>query len=101
MSNKQKTITLSFANKKQLKDIVREALEDEAGDILGENDATHITNAIVNALFQKLTNSVQQSLDIMTVSDLKQMASEKNLEIIGTGKGGRILKADYIKALEK
>lgn len=46
-------IILTFTNKSQLKNIIREALEKEAGDLFGENDAIYITNAV----FKELTQS--------------------------------------------
>lgn len=37
----------------------------------------------------------------MTMAELKQVADDEGLEVIGTGKNGAIKKEDYIKALEK
>jgi hypothetical protein len=90
-----KPITLSFANKTNLKDIIRTALEQEAGDLFGENDAMHITNAVVKALYEKS----EPTLDELTVAELKQLAEARHLTVVGTGYGGRILKADYIRVL--
>lgn len=90
-----KPVTLSFASKATLKDIIWKALEQEAGDLFGENDAFHITNAVVRALYE---NS-EPTLEDLTIEELKQLADEHQLIVVGTGYGGRILKSDYIKAL--
>jgi hypothetical protein len=34
-----------------------------------------------------------------TVKELRKLASDRNVEVKGSGKGGRKLKADYVKAL--
>lgn len=36
----------------------------------------------------------------MTMAELKQIADNEGLEVVGTGKNGAIKKEDYIKALE-
>lgn len=39
-------------------------------------------------------------LSKLKVAELKKMAEDKDLEVNGTGKAGRVLKADYIRALQ-
>ena len=56
MNAPKSKIILTFTNKSQLKNIIREALENfeksKGGDLFGENDAVYITNAIFKEITQ-------------------------------------------------
>lgn len=52
---------------------------------------------------EKVTEPKQKKkneLEEKNMTELKEIADEKDLEVIGTGKNGAIKKEDYIKALE-
>lgn len=45
-------------------------------------------------------NNGEKDINDLSVDELKALAEAKGLEVVGTGKDGNILKADYLKALQ-
>jgi hypothetical protein len=44
-------------------------------------------------------NKAAQDLSALTVAELEAEAARRGVEVEGTGAGGNVLKADYLKAL--
>lgn len=45
-------------------------------------------------------NSGEKNIDELSADELKALAEAKGIEVVGTGKDGNILKADYLNALK-
>lgn len=50
---------------------------------------------------QAQTETIHDDYEDMTISELKKLVKQKNIEVIPSGTSGRAVKADYIKALEQ
>lgn len=46
-------------------------------------------------------DTTHEDYEDMTISELKKLVKQKNVEVIPSSTSGRVLKADYIKALEQ
>lgn len=58
-------------------------------------------NEPYNKTDQTQTETMHNDYEDMTISELKKLIEQKNIEVIPSGTNGRTLKADYIKALEQ
>lgn len=59
-----------------------------------------------NKAYQDQTDTTQadtthEDYEDMTISELKKLVEKKNIEVIPSGTNGRMIKADYIKALKQ
>ncbi len=54
-----------------------------------------------NKMGQAQTETIHEDYEDMTISELKKLVKQKNVEVIPSSTSGRVLKADYIKALEQ
>lgn len=50
---------------------------------------------------QPQTETIHDDYEDMTISELKKLVKQKNIEVIPSGTNGRTIKADYIKALKQ
>lgn len=72
----------------------------EVGDPGQEPEVTtleNFDNAVNNGSSEE---SEGKNYDSMGVDDLEKEANSRDLEVEGTGNGGRVLKSDYVKALK-
>ncbi|MEJ7506961.1 hypothetical protein WMA08_02360 [Staphylococcus simulans] len=54
-----------------------------------------------NKAYQDQADTTHEDYEDMTISELKKLVKQKNVEVIPSSTSGRVLKADYIKALEQ
>lgn len=54
-----------------------------------------------NKTGQAQTETIHDDYEEMTISELKKLVKQKNVEVIPSGTSGRAVKTDYIKALEQ
>lgn len=54
-----------------------------------------------NKVYQDQADTTHEDYEDMTISELKKLVEQKNIEVIPSGTNGRTVKVDYIKALEQ